>query len=48
MRKRLIYIILGLLVAMFIIINGFSNVLENTITSLNLSDRIEKVVGNKP
>lgn len=46
MRKRLVYIILGLLVAMFIILNGFSNVLENTITGLNLSNRIETVMGN--
>lgn len=46
MRKRLIYIILGLLVAMFIIANGFSNVFDNTIENLNISHRLEKVIKN--
>ncbi len=44
MRKRLIYIILGLLVAMFILINGFSKVFDSTIEDLNISHRLEKVI----
>ena len=44
MRKRILYIILGLLVAMFIIINGFSNVFSNTIEDLHLSYRIEQLI----
>jgi hypothetical protein len=47
MRKRILYIILGLLVAMFIIINGFSSVFSNTIEDLNLSYRIEKLIHSK-
>ena len=44
MRKRILYIILGLLVAIFIIVNGFSNVFSNTIGDLNLSYRIDEVI----
>lgn len=48
MRKRILYIILGLLVAMFIIINGFSGVFPNTIEDLNLSYRIEELIHSEP
>jgi hypothetical protein len=44
MRKRLIYIILGLLVALFIVVNGFSNIYENAVANLNLPDPLEVVV----
>jgi hypothetical protein len=47
MRKRILYIILGLLVAIFIIVNGFSSVFSNAIEDLNLSYRIDAVIHAK-
>jgi len=44
MRKRVVYIILGLLVAMFIIVNGFSNVFSDNFENLNLSEGIENII----